>query len=534
MGSVGTLSEVYQDKTCPADFLNRPVTLIRPPILFSNKSYSTPVTLPIGLAYIAAVLEKLNYETFVIDAIGLDMDRIVDSDCNRYKIQGASFEHILDLIPESSDIIGVSIMFSQEWPFIRKLIKKIKQSYPNKIIVIGGEHATALTEYTLKDCPEINYIIKGEGEIAFLDFCHAYRIGSSVEAIPGVAFLNSNQDLVVTASNRLKAIDHIPWPLWEKFNLTPYFRPNFTMAIAHGRNMPLLATRGCPYQCTFCSSPTMWTTRYTMRPPSDVVDEIVHNIEKYGANSIDFYDLTAIVQKKWIMEFTEELKRRNVKITWSLPSGTRSEALDEEVLRNLKETGMELLVYAPESASTRVLHDIKKKISFPKMFNSIVIAKKYGLIIKLNYVMGFPTEKRIDMYQTLLSIWRFALIGVEDVDLSIFSPYPGSELFEQLKDKGKITAINDKYFEDLLIMYDMTETKNFCPHIFPLELNFYRFLGMSLFYILSYLSHPQKILRVIKSFFSKTTFVASSVFEQRLFDILARSRISKELKRIKL
>src|SRR6185436_14108150 len=102
-----------------------------------------------------------------------------------------------------------------------------------------------------------------------------------------------------------------------------------------------------------CSSPAMWTTRYKLRSVDEVISEIEWLIEKYQANSIDFFDLTAIVKKDWIMEFCAKLKARGVSVVWQLPSGTRSEALDPEALQAIYDAQCRYLVYAPESGSAR-------------------------------------------------------------------------------------------------------------------------------------------------------------------------------------
>ena len=123
------------------------------------------------------------------------------------------------------------------------------------------------------------------------------------------------------------------------------------LADSTGRTMPILGTRGCPYQCTFCSNPMMWTTRYTMRNPVKVVDEMEWLVKQFKINSVDFMDLTAIVKKNWILDFCRELSIRKLNVTWNLPTGTRSEALDDETLKAIFEAGCTFLSYAPESGS---------------------------------------------------------------------------------------------------------------------------------------------------------------------------------------
>ena len=101
--------------------------------------------------------------------------------------------------------------------------------------------------------------------------------------------------------------------------------------------MPMLATRGCPYKCSFCSSPQMWTTRYSVREPSDLVDEIEDYVRRYDVKNVDFCDLTAMTTRQWTLDFCDELERRRLGITWQLPVGTRSEGIDEHVLERLAE-----------------------------------------------------------------------------------------------------------------------------------------------------------------------------------------------------
>ena len=146
------------------------------------------------------------------------------------------------------------------------------------------------------------------------------------------------------------------------FPLENYFQEGHGFGVNLGRTMPIIASRGCPYQCTFCSNPQMWTTRYVLRNVDDVIEEVKHYIEKYDITAVQLYDLTAIVKKRWILEFLQKLIDNNINIQWDFPSGTRSEILDEDVLALLKKTGTSYLCYAPESGSTRMLKLIKKKM----------------------------------------------------------------------------------------------------------------------------------------------------------------------------
>jgi radical SAM superfamily enzyme YgiQ (UPF0313 family) len=377
----------------------------------------------------------------------------------------------------------------------------------------------------LRDCPSIDYLIAGEGELTFLEFLHRFLTEENPSDISGVFSIDPKGQFINNGpARRTSDFSNLPWPAWHLCDLEKFFTGSWSMGIGYGRNILILATRGCPYQCTFCSSPTMWTTRYLMRPVVDVVDEIEFLIKKYQVNSFDFADLTAIIKKEWILEFSNEIKRRNLNFVWQLPSGTRSEALDEKTVKAIYEAGCKFLVYAPESGSKSTLDKIKKRLTLKSLISSITEAVKVGHTIKVNLVIGFPHENRRDVLKTLLFSLRMAFLGVDDVNISIFSPYPGSELFNDLYHDGTIPKIDDEYFKDLIVQFDFTFPKSVCPGISNLEIAVCRFMGMSLFYFLSYTLYPKRLWRLAKNIFGKK-FHAGSLFEQRIHDSLVRARL---------
>lgn len=518
--------ECFERYADPAPSARAPIVLIRPPAAFSAKAYSTPIIMPIGIAYLAAVLERAGYPVQLLDCATEALDRIRLSANGRYKVQGLSAEEAVERIPVDAPILGVSVMFTQEWPLIRAFVARLRESFPNARIVLGGEMVTALPEHTLRDCPQADYLVLGEGEIPFLRLCHAIRSDGPVEDIPGIAHRDGEGIHLHGLAPRASDIGDYPWPAWHLLPVESYFTPNFTLGLSRGRNMGVLATRGCPYSCTFCSSPSMWTTRYVMRDPEDVLDEIEHDIRTYGANCIDFYDLTAIVRKDWILRFCRRMEERGIRVEWQLPTGTRSEALDEESLQWLKRSGCSFVVYAPESGSAETLTRVKKKISLDRLTRSVLAAKKCGITVKLNLIVGFPFERRRDVLKTVAYALRLAWRGVDDCNLSSFSPYPGSELFREMVANGQIPVVDDDFFESLITQFDFTAPKSYCRSIGRIELSLYRIAGMALFYLLGHLRHPGRLVRFLRTVRSEGA-VASSLLEQRVSDMLRRLRTSR-------
>lgn len=496
------------------------VTIIRPPTVFSRRSYSVPIVPPLGSVYLAASLRQAGHEVRVIDAVGEAIAHLGTTSRFKLRYQGLPLSGIVDRIPRTTQLIAVSAMFSQEWPHIEELIGRIGQAFPNVPLVVGGEHATAAWEYILQTSPAVTCIGLGEGEETLCDLARWVEQGGALGEIPGIAYRQADGVAVTAPRKRITDVDEIPRPAWDLVPIEAYLSGGYSHGIDLGRSMPILATRGCPFQCTFCSNPAMWTTRYVMRDIAKVLDEIEYYMREYRAANIDFYDLTAIIRKDWIMRFCEELLRRQLDVTWQLPSGTRSEALDAEALTKLYEAGCRNLTYAPESGSERTLKAIKKEVRLPRMVNSIKAAKRAGISLKCNLIIGFPTERRVDIFRTLWFAIKMAWLGVDDVPLYLFSPYPGSELYHYLRSTGAIQQMDNDYFESLTCFMDFSITSRYCERIGPFELNGYRVIGMMAFYGLSYLRYPSRILRTVRNLVGKTPI---TVFEQRLIDILRRA-----------
>ena len=362
----------------------------------------------------------------------------------------------------------------------------------------------------------------GEGEDTIVEFCAKLANKQDVKDTAGLAFLREGQFVQTLPRQRIKDVDSIPFPAWDLLPIEVYLNNAVSFGASFGRNMPMLASRGCPYQCTFCSNPQMWTTRYMTRSPDKVLEEIKLYQQRYDITGLQFYDLTAIVRKDWIVEFCNKKLEQNVDLEWSLPSGTRSEALDEEALSLLARTNCKYLVYAPESGSPETLKLIKKKINLDRMKHSVQTAIDCGIVVRANLIMGFPHETRWNMYETLKLQLQFAWMGVDEAPIFPFSPYPGSELFDDLTKKGEI-KLNDEYFDTLA---SLSPGKFALPkfsvsdHVSKLELHVYRVFGFFFFYVLSYLLHPVRFLRSFRNIlFSEKS---STVFEQRIKDRLRR------------
>jgi radical SAM superfamily enzyme YgiQ (UPF0313 family) len=357
-----------------------------------------------------------------------------------------------------------------------------------------------------------------------LDIVEKVYEEKELSGVHGISYLKNGSTMVNPSRARIRNIDKIPEPYWDDLPLETYMSGGYSHGVNIGRSMPILATRGCPFRCTFCSSPFMWTTRWEARTPQLVFDEMVKYIEKYNAINFDLYDLTAIVKKSWIIEFCNIIIDSGRKFTWQLPSGTRSEAIDEEVVDKLWMSGCRNMSYAPESGSLEVLSRIKKKVSISGLVESMRAACKRGLSVKINMIYAFPQDTLQDLWQNFKFGMKCAWLGVDDSTFIPFVPYPGSELYHELVGKNKIKPPSDEYFDGLIPFSDLQFAKSYNEYLTDWILVWIRYLYFAVFYGVMFLRWPMRPIRIIKNLL---TGKQESRGEEAIRNILNRKKLSK-------
>ena len=493
------------------------IQLIHPPV-YINQNGLTALrpSLPLGLAYIAGVLQENGHDVSVIDALALAPDSMVPED-DIWRL-GASVEEIVDCIDDDTQAIGVTNMWSYSWPIVRELIHALKQAHPELPIVCGGEHFTAVAELSMEQAP-IDYIVLGEGEETAVVLFAALEKGLDTSGIPGIRYRIPDGEVRENKRHdRIKNIDEIPWPAWDLFDVQAYDDNKFVTGIHYGRTVPILATRGCPYQCTYCSSPNMWTTRWYARDPKDVADEIQHYHEKYGANNFPFQDLTAILKRDWVVEFTKAILARGLDITWQLPAGTRSEIIDDEVARLLVLSGCKSINFAPESGSERTRKHMKKMLTDEKLFRAVRASVKNGLNVGCFLVLGYPTDEAVDMRDTARTIRRLARAGVDDVSAGFFFPLPNTEIVHELTAEGRI-VMNDDFLKLPIYVHNkyMTENRKYCDALTAGQMTRWKYWIVANFYLTAFVFHPTRVFRILFNFLrGKETSKMESFLQETL------------------
>ena len=465
-------------------------------------NYSTITQPPLGIAYLAAYARRHGHDVAVVDGVGAAVTRLRPWPLREKRLfQGLSFEEIIARVPQDSDVIGVSCMFTHAWPMVRELLRALSLAFPAARLIAGGEHVTSMNEKVLGETP-VSACVLGEGEITLIELLSAFETGKPLAAIPGLAVRNQSNAAIRTAPRpRIADPDSLPLPAWDLVDPMVYLEGQVFMGPAAGRSIPMLATRGCPFRCTFCSSPQMWTQVWKPRDPAKVVDEMEHWKNVYGADDFQFQDLTAIVRKDWILSFCREIIARDLNITWSLPVGTRSEAIEGEVPELLMKSGCRHITYAPESGSESILKSIEKKVHLDHLEKSARDSLRAGMKVCLFLIVGFPQETWADVRKTFAFIRKMAWLGVHEVAVSTFVPLPGTQLFDETSILTPVPT-DDEYCYWMTGATSLLTVRSWNPCISDRQLLLAKLWALFQFYAISFLCHPSRLLRLFTNLLS--------------------------------
>ncbi len=381
------------------------IVLINP---VQSTAYSQP---PMGLALLAAVLEREGYPVTVLEA-------------NALKLQP---EDVVPLVADT-DVVGITAMT----PTINTAIataRYLKKAYPHLLIVLGGNHATLLPEETLTTAPEIDIIVRGEGEQTIIDLLSALENKKSTDNVPGISFRQNGKMVSNPVSPKSIDLDSLPFLA---YHLLPWrrYRPH----PPHGRALPfaaIITSRGCPYRCSYCSKP-IFGNKFRGQSPERVVDEVVHLKKNFGIKELAFYDDVFTLNKARAHAIADEIIKRELKIHWTCE--TRVNLVDKELLRHLKQAGCYSIAYGIESGSQDILNTLDKDISLEQAEEAVRISREAGLQTIGYFMIGSPGETPETIRQTI----EFAKkLELDFAQFAVTTPFPGTKLYDLYLDGRK-------------------------------------------------------------------------------------------------
>ena len=383
------------------------VVLINPPYRSVVSKY-VGYAPPLGLAYIASVLEKRDVDVKIIDAPAL----------------GAEFKEIVDFVERKKPlIVGVTCTTPSYYSAL-KVLRGVKEVDEDIITVIGGPHVSFTAEEALMECPQVDYVVIGEGEATFLDLYERVLAGESTRDMLGIAY-RDGKDVVITPPRPLiKNLDLLPFPAWHLLPMERYK--------AFGvREFPMITSRGCPYRCIFCVSSLLMGKRYRARSAKNVVDEMEILRTKYGIRNIGVLDDMFMLDRRRARQIALEIIERGLDIYWGASS--RVDAIDYETLKTLNKAGCTTIYVGVESGDSRVLRWYRKGITPTQAMKAIRTAKRAGMGILASFILGAPVE-------TVRSIWKtikFAIkLSPDYAQFTILTPFPGTWLYNYAVSHG--------------------------------------------------------------------------------------------------
>lgn len=478
-------------RTCTSRPLR--VCLVRPPAITAPRSLSYYGAVPdLGLAYVAAAARAAGHHVRVIDAPGLAIEQRW-AWSNGLCGQGLTIGEIAERVPFDVDVVGIAHMFLHEWPMLRALVAAIRAARPHALVIAGGENASAMWELLLDSTPGLDAVIRGEGELALQHLLEHVSAGRPLDEVPSLALRVHGRAHATARVPRIGDLDAWPEPAWDLFPVEAYLDRRLGSGVDLGRAMPILTSRGCPYQCTFCSSPQMWTTRYVRRDPERVLDEVAQLQRRYAVDNFNINDLTALLTKEWILALCDAIERRGMKLTWQLPSGTRSEAIDREAADRMVAAGCRNFCYAPESGSVRELARMRKRVVPERLLSSLEGAVGAGMVTHASIIIGTPGQRARDVVDTARFIAAMAHAGLHTLSVIVFAPYPGSAQYDELRARGRLQ--HDEAWAYGSLLRSAGGTRSHHERWGPRRLLALQLGLLTGFFGLQYLRRPQRLAR---------------------------------------
>jgi len=410
------------------------IMLIQPPDRAVKGCFRANVP-PLGLGYLAAVVRE-EAEVKILDAKAEGYDNLepIGKTFVRY---GLPMDEIKRRIEEfAPDIVGVGCVISFNWLDVAEIIRITKTINPGIMTVVGGGHPTFLVKEVLRDHPELDYVIMGEGERTFLEMIRRLKDERPLDDLKGIARRHNGDIRIHPPAESILDLDSIPFPARDLLPMEIYFKTTvpFSRTFRYNRNTSIITSRGCPARCIFCSSANFWGHRWRGRSAENVLDEIGHLIERYGVREIQFADDNLTMDSNRAKAIFSGIIERNYDIVWNTPNGIALWRMDEEMLELIKASGCYELTLAYESGDQHVLRNIvKKPLDLDRAAYLTMLMQKLDIPTHAFFISGFPGETLEQVKNT----FRYARkVKVDSAYFFLANPLPGSELYEIASKKG--------------------------------------------------------------------------------------------------
>lgn len=378
--------------------LSRTINLVWP----NDISQGSAVFPPLGIGYISSYLVEKGFDV---------------------KIYDSTFDRNLRLSKKRA-IYGVAIT-TPLLNLAKVIITEIKKANKDNIIIAGGPHATIMPESLMKEVL-VDYAVAGEGEVVFHRLCTAILNNKSVQGVKGVYYRARGAVRFTGGAELIQDLDELPPPRYDLFPLREY------MNAKPIKELNMVTSRGCPFDCIFCQPylRNAFGIKIKCRSPKKIVDEIERIKLEIKPHVIFFCDDMAI--PAYVRELCNEIIRRNVRILWRCQARV---CLDKDLLRLMKRAGCINIAFGVESGSQKVLDALNKSIKVERVVQQFQDCREVGIFTHAFLMVGNPGETEEDIKKTIAHVEKIKPFSIY---VSITTPYPGTHLFNLLKQENKL------------------------------------------------------------------------------------------------
>lgn len=403
---------------CPGpgrDTLKLRIILINP----RYKVWRPSVWVPLGLGYIAAVLENEGNDVEIIDMVA---EKVGDRQLQK-RI-------------ENADIVGLTGMVT-EFEEVLRIIGLVKETNENIKVILGGPLATTLPKQLLQ-VSQADFIVIGEGEKTIVNLLSAIKRGNNFSNVKGIAYKEGDGIIVADPPEPIANLDTIPFPARHLLDMNRYLQNYFENRglkikdFGKIKSTNLITSRGCPYSCTFCFK-GMWGYNWRARSPENIVEEMELLYRRYGVNGFCFNDDTFVLDKERVFKFCHLLRNRGLNVAWHCNG--RINLMTKELLKAMHDAGCRGIAYGIESGNQQVLDSMRKNITLEQVRNVVRWTKDAGIYVNGNFIIGMLGETKDTIRQTI----AFAKeLNLDSYAFSVATPLPGTELYDAALKRGLI------------------------------------------------------------------------------------------------
>jgi radical SAM superfamily enzyme YgiQ (UPF0313 family) len=392
------------------------------------------------IAYIAALLER-QYKVLIIDAPTEGRRNLEQIDGTKYRV-GLTNREIADRIRRwSPDVVEIHIPFSGWWKTAYEVASIVKSIDKDIITVLSGLHPSARPVDSLMQ-PNIDFVVIGEAEYTMLELVGVLeqRTTEGLKKVRGIGYIKNGETVITPPRPAIQDLDSLPFPARHLLPMEEYFAAVKEVPPRGEIRKPwtmMITSRGCPYNCVFCSVHVVMGRKWRGRSPENVVDEIEQVVHTYHVKQIDFLDDNMTLNKKRMENICDLIAKRGLDIEWYTPNGIRADGLDENLLTKMKASGCKKIRIAPESGVQRVVDQIiKKNLDLKKVENAVILSRKVGIKVGCFFILGLIGETKEDIKATIKYAYKLRQLGADSFYFSYATPLYGTELYEQAKRGG--------------------------------------------------------------------------------------------------